>query len=131
PSLFSSRPSPFCVFEMFGQTTLLLSNESGPGDEFFEFWYAEGWLPDRRMGVAVRKYMQSKQIHMSPGQNRSRRTINLPNRPANLPFSDAVHVGNTLYISGRIGVDPATGLVPPQIDKELEFLFAGFTSVLK
>ena len=39
----------------------------------------------------------------------SRRYINLPNRPAGLPFSDAVLVGDTLYITGRIGLDPATG----------------------
>jgi len=32
----------------------------------------------------------------------SRRYINLPNRPVGLPFSDAVLVGDTLYISGRI-----------------------------
>jgi 2-iminobutanoate/2-iminopropanoate deaminase len=59
-----------------------------------------------------------------------RRNINLPNRPANLPFSDAVLVGDTLYISGRIGIDPVTGMAPPHIEKELDFLFAGFSAVL-
>jgi enamine deaminase RidA (YjgF/YER057c/UK114 family) len=53
----------------------------------------------------------------------SRRYINLPNRPAGLPFSDAVLVGNTLYISGRIGLDPATGAAPADIDAELDLLF--------
>jgi len=61
----------------------------------------------------------------------SRRTINLPNRPAGLPFSDAVLVGDTLYISGRIGLDPATGEAPENIDAELELLFAGFQAVLR
>ena len=37
--------------------------------------------------------------------------INLP-RKAVLPFSDAVLVGNILYLSGRIGIDPATGVAP-------------------
>jgi enamine deaminase RidA (YjgF/YER057c/UK114 family) len=60
-----------------------------------------------------------------------RRYINLPNRPAGLPFSDAVLVGETLYISGRIGLDPATGAAPESIDAELEFLFDGFQSVLR
>lgn len=68
---------------------------------------------------------------MPPRSARSRRHIHLPNRPANLPFSDAVLVDDTLYISGRIGIDPATGVVPPQVEKELELLFAGFSSVLK
>ncbi|MFZ0418911.1 MAG: Rid family hydrolase [Candidatus Sulfotelmatobacter sp.] len=60
----------------------------------------------------------------------SRRTINLPNRPANLPFSDAVLLDHTLYISGRIGIDPATGLVPPEVDQELRILFDDFAAVL-
>lgn len=61
----------------------------------------------------------------------NRRYINLPNRPAGLPFSDAVLVGDTLYISGRIGLDPATGEAPDSIDAELELLFDGFQAVLR
>ncbi len=60
----------------------------------------------------------------------SRRYINLPNRPVGLPFSDAVLVGDTLYISGRIGLDPATGEAPESVDAELKLLFEGFQSVL-
>jgi 2-iminobutanoate/2-iminopropanoate deaminase len=61
----------------------------------------------------------------------SRRYINLPNRPAGLPFSDAVLVGDTLYISGRIGIDLATGEAPASIDAELDLLFEGFEAVLR
>lgn len=61
----------------------------------------------------------------------SRSYINLPNRPAGLPFSDAVLVENTLYISGRIGIDPATGSAPENIDAELSLLFDGFEAVLR
>ena len=32
---------------------------------------------------------------------------------ASLPFSDAVRVGNILYLSGKIGADPATGQLAP------------------
>src|ERR1700732_5547913 len=60
----------------------------------------------------------------------SRRHINLPNRPARLPFSDGVLVGDTLYISGRIGLDPTTGEAPASIDAEIDFLFDGFQAVL-
>lgn len=60
----------------------------------------------------------------------SRRYINLPNRSAGLPFSDGVLLGDTLYISGRIGLDPTTGEAPESIDAEIEFLFDGFRSVL-
>jgi enamine deaminase RidA (YjgF/YER057c/UK114 family) len=61
----------------------------------------------------------------------ARRYINLPNRRPNLPFSDAVLVGDTLYISGRIGLDPATGRVPDDPDREADFLFDQFVEVLK
>jgi len=61
----------------------------------------------------------------------SRRYINLPNRRADLPFSDGVLVGNTLYISGRIGLDPATDAAPASIDAELDLLFEGFQAVLR
>jgi len=62
--------------------------------------------------------------------SQSRRYINLPNRPVGLPFSDAVLVGDALYISGRIGLDPATGEAPESVDAELKLLFEGFQSVL-
>jgi len=55
--------------------------------------------------------------------------INLP-RKASLPFSDAVLAGDTLYLAGRIGIDPATGLAPADIDHELRLLFDGFEAVL-
>ena len=64
-----------------------------------------------------------------PDQNRS--YINLPNRPAGLPFSDAVLIGNTLYISGRIGIDPATGSAPENVEAEMKLLFEGFQAVLR
>jgi 2-iminobutanoate/2-iminopropanoate deaminase len=59
-----------------------------------------------------------------------RRYINLPGRKTPLPFSDAVRVGDTLYLSGRIGIDPATGMAPDDVDAELRLLFDGFAAVL-
>ena len=61
----------------------------------------------------------------------NRRYINLPNRPAGLPFSDAVLIGNTLYISGRIGIDFATGLAPADVDAEMKLLFDTFQAILR
>jgi 2-iminobutanoate/2-iminopropanoate deaminase len=55
--------------------------------------------------------------------------FNLPRKGA-LPFSDAVLVGDTLYLSGRIGIDPATGVAPASVDEELKLLFDGFEAVL-
>jgi enamine deaminase RidA (YjgF/YER057c/UK114 family) len=59
-----------------------------------------------------------------------RRHINLPSRPAHLPFSDAVLVGDTLYLSGRIGIDPVTGHAPADVDAEIKLLLDGVEAVL-
>ncbi|HKS71813.1 MAG TPA: Rid family hydrolase [Terriglobales bacterium] len=59
-----------------------------------------------------------------------RQHINLPGRRAQLPFSDAVLINDTLYLSGRIGVDPATGLAATDVDDEMRLLFDGFEAVL-
>lgn len=61
----------------------------------------------------------------------ARRYVNLPGRRPNLPFSDAVLVGDTLYLSGRIGIDPDTGKVPPDPDREADLLLEQFVEVLK
>ena len=59
-----------------------------------------------------------------------RQALNLPDHPSSLPFSDAVLVGNTLYLSGRIGIDPVTGQAPADVDAEIKLLFDGFEAVL-
>jgi enamine deaminase RidA (YjgF/YER057c/UK114 family) len=60
----------------------------------------------------------------------SKRYISLPNRGHDLPFSDAVLVDDTLYISGRIGIDPKTGRAAESVDDELHLMFTGFEAVL-
>ena len=59
-----------------------------------------------------------------------RRYINLPSRRHDLPFSDAVLVGDTLYLSGRIGVDPVTLKAPDDVDEEITLLLDGVRDVL-
>lgn len=60
----------------------------------------------------------------------TRRTINLPGRASGLPFSDAVLVGDTLYLAGRIGIDPVTGHAPADVDAEIRLLLEGVEAVL-
>lgn len=59
------------------------------------------------------------------------RYVNVPNRPASLPFSDAVQVGETVYLSGHIGIDPTTGKAPSDVNHELQLLFNGFENTLR
>ncbi len=65
---------------------------------------------------------------VSPQANR--RAINLPDKPAQLPFSDAILAGNTLYLAGRIGLDPKTGKPPEKIEDEIKLLLDGEKEVL-
>lgn len=60
-----------------------------------------------------------------------RQHISLPRAVPNLPFSDGVLAGNTLYLSGRIGLDPQSGKVPTDVNDELHNLFDGLKNVLE
>jgi len=59
-----------------------------------------------------------------------RRVINLPDRPAQAAFSNAILEGNTLYISGNIGVDPKTGKAPEKIEDEIKLLMESYKTLL-
>jgi enamine deaminase RidA (YjgF/YER057c/UK114 family) len=60
-----------------------------------------------------------------------RRTFQLPEMAAmGLPFSDAVLVGNTLYLSGNGGIDLATMSVPDDPKEEAKLLMDNFGETL-
>ena len=61
----------------------------------------------------------------------AKRYINLPGRRGNLPFSDAVLAGDTLYVSGRIGFRPGTTEVPKDPSEEARYLLDGIRSVVE
>jgi len=54
-----------------------------------------------------------------------RRNINLPERTDDRPFSNAVLVGDTLYLSGALGIDPETNAVPKDVEKEIRIILDG------
>jgi 2-iminobutanoate/2-iminopropanoate deaminase len=60
----------------------------------------------------------------------AKRHIVLPSRKDTLPFSDAVLVGDTLYLAGRIGIDPETGKPPAELEKEIRLLLDGMKATL-
>jgi 2-iminobutanoate/2-iminopropanoate deaminase len=60
----------------------------------------------------------------------SRRYVNLPSRTSQAPFSDGVLVGDTLYLAGRLGLDPATGKPPAEPDQEARLILDGMKAVL-
>ena len=59
------------------------------------------------------------------------RHIVLPGRTDTLPYSDAVLAGGTLYLAGRVGIDPQTGRAPEDIEKEIRFLLDGMKITMR
>lgn len=56
--------------------------------------------------------------------------ISTPNAPAAIgTYSQAVLAGQTLYISGQIGLDPATGNMVEGIDNQIERVFQNLKAV--
>ena len=53
-------------------------------------------------------------------------------RKKNAPFSDAVEVGNTLYLAGQVGINPTTGKLPEGgIEAETRQTLENIKEVLK
>jgi 2-iminobutanoate/2-iminopropanoate deaminase len=59
-----------------------------------------------------------------------RQAINLPNRSPQAAFSNAILVGDTLYIAGNIGLDPKTGKAPANIEDEISNLLGSYKALL-
>ena len=59
-----------------------------------------------------------------------RKHINLPGRAVAAPFSDAVLVGDTLYLAGRIGLVPGTREIPATAEEEARNVLDQFKAVL-
>jgi 2-iminobutanoate/2-iminopropanoate deaminase len=49
----------------------------------------------------------------------------------NLPFSDAVWAGDTLYLSGHLGLDPATGRPPASATDEARMMLEAFKKTVE
>ena len=67
---------------------------------------------------------------MNQHDKRERRYINIGGRPGNLPFSDGVLVGDTLFLSGRIGIDSRTMQAAADVDEEIRLLLDGIRATL-
>lgn len=60
----------------------------------------------------------------------TRLTVATPNAPAAIgTYSQAVRAGDTLYISGQIGLDPATGQLVDGIENQIHRVFANLKAV--
>jgi len=68
---------------------------------------------------------------LAEGSRTERRTFKLPEMAAmNLPLSDAVLVGHTLYLSGNGGIDLISMTVPDDPKEEAKLLMENFKATL-
>ena len=81
-------------------------------------------------GLLVGLFLGGMAAYSQGGKGGARRVSNLPNRNASLPFSDGVMVGNTLYLAGRLGIDPKTNQVPSDVEQEARLMIDGIKAVL-
>ena len=65
-----------------------------------------------------------------PSPQATRKVIRLGDLSSQLPFSDGILAGNTLYLAGRLGLDPKTGKAPEKIEDEIKNLLDGEKAVL-
>ena len=65
-----------------------------------------------------------------PTATTPRRYIKLSTTRPQAPFSDGVLHGNTLYLAGRLGLDPTTGKVPEDPKEEIKLILDGMKSTL-
>ena len=57
--------------------------------------------------------------------------VNTPGHRAGAPYSDAVIVGDTIYIAGKIGTDPSTGKPPADVADEARLVLDGVKAVVE
>ena len=81
-------------------------------------------------GVVVGVLVSGVAAAVNATQDSSPRAINLPGRTTTAPFSDAVLAGDTLYVAGRLGMDPLTGRPPATAGQEARNVLDGIRAVL-
>lgn len=83
----------------------------------------QGW---EYLRIFAPELPESKQKHIM------KKIINTPNAPAAIgPYSQAVQVGETLYISGQVPINPATGkIVEGGIEAQTEQVMRNIKAIL-
>src|SRR5262249_25733594 len=66
----------------------------------------------------------------APPPKAEKRHVNLPEHRAGAPFSDAVEAGNTIYIAGKLGLDPKTGKPPADVSEEAKLALDAVKAVV-
>jgi 2-iminobutanoate/2-iminopropanoate deaminase len=80
--------------------------------------------------LAIAGFFAAHGVFSQTDASTKRRVINLPDRSPQAAFSNAILVGDTLYISGSIGLDPKTQKAPEKIEDEIKYLLDSYKAIL-
>ena len=64
-------------------------------------------------------------------QGSAPRYLNVPGRSDDLPYSNLVVAGDTVYLAGAIGIDPETGAPPAAVEDEVRIVMDGMKARLE
>lgn len=64
------------------------------------------------------------------GSPTMRKVFNAPEKIVQAPYSDGMLAGNTLYLAGRIGLDPKTGKPPAEVEDEIKLMLDSLKGTL-
>ena len=75
-------------------------------------------------------FLTAHGVFSQPPSQSTRKVYNAPEKTVQAPFSDGIMVGNTLYLAGRIGLDPKTGKPPAEIEDEIKLMMDSMKGTL-
>ncbi len=85
----------------------------------------------RTITILFLLFLASACSNMGANMGEGRRSVlNLRGRSDDLPFNHIVVAGDTVYVAGTIGVDPATGLAPADPEQEARLALDGVKAKL-
>jgi 2-iminobutanoate/2-iminopropanoate deaminase len=80
--------------------------------------------------LLVAGFLTAHGVFSKPAAQSTRKVYNAAERPVQAPFSDGIMAGNTLYLAGRIGLDPKTGQPPAAIEDEIKLMMDSMKGTL-
>jgi 2-iminobutanoate/2-iminopropanoate deaminase len=80
--------------------------------------------------LLVAGFLTAHGVFSQSSPQSARKAFNAPEKVVQAPYSDGILAGNTLYLSGRIGLDPKTGKPPAEIDDEIKLMLDSMKGTL-
>ncbi|HET7258205.1 MAG TPA: Rid family hydrolase [Candidatus Acidoferrum sp.] len=82
------------------------------------------------VGLFVAGIVTVRGAFPEPAPQATRKVFNAPEKAVQAPYSDGILAGNTLYLAGRIGLDPKTGKPPAEVEEEVKLLLDSLKGTL-